>query len=316
MITNAKILVTETHTGTKIAVVSDSSGAYNAPFLLPGDYDISAQAAGFKEFVRRAVHVGAGDHPVVDIQMQIGQASQAIEVTANSEQLNTENATTGQTVTTKEVAELPLNGRTPITLAALSLGVMATGQPGLIHPFDAGGAVGWSVGGAHAQASELLMNGAPNGTWDGRQAYSPPQDAVLEVEVRVFDSDAAFGHTGGGTLNQILKSGTNGFHGSAYEFVQPFNLDANDFFLNRNGKPRQSTHLNQYGLTAGGPILIPKVVDSRNRVFWFFAWDNMKDSSPISATLTVPTPGSDRATFPRCWQPTARNRNSTTPTVR
>ena len=87
--------------------------------------------------------------------------------------------------------------------------MIAIGQPSLIHPFDSGGAAAWSVGGSYAQTSELLVDGSPNATWDGRLAYSPPQDAVQEVRVKAFDSDAAFGHTGGGTLNQVMKTGTN-----------------------------------------------------------------------------------------------------------
>ena len=137
-----------------------------------------------------------------------------MEVTADAPLLNTENASAGQAITTKEVEELPLNGGTPMALATLSLGVIGTGQPGLIHPFDSGAAAGWSVGGGYAQTSELLVDGSPNATWDGRLAYSLPKDAVQEVRVKAFDTDAAYGHTGGGTLNQVIKTGTNALHGS------------------------------------------------------------------------------------------------------
>jgi hypothetical protein len=92
----------------------------------------------------------------------------------------------------------------------------------------------------YQQTSELLLNGAPDATWDGRLAYSPPQDAVQEVRVKVSDTDAAFGHTAGGTFNQITKSGTNNLHGSAWEFNQPNTLTANDFFLNKAGSPGPS----------------------------------------------------------------------------
>src|ERR1035438_8509672 len=117
MIVNAKVTVTEAHTGTKVPTVSDSGGHYTIPFLLPGDYDIAAQMEGFKGFIRKAVHLDAGD------------TTQSVEVTADAAQLNTENASTGQAITTKEVEELPLNGRTPLMLASLSLGVTGIGQP-------------------------------------------------------------------------------------------------------------------------------------------------------------------------------------------
>jgi Carboxypeptidase regulatory-like domain len=136
-IPGAKLTVTETHTGTRIPTVSDSAGKYVVPFLLPGDYDIAVQSQGFKAFTRKGVHVGADDHPVIDVKLDVGDVATSVEVIADASLLNTENGSLGQAVTTKEVEELPINGRTPIVAAALSLGVIGYAQPGLIHPFDA-----------------------------------------------------------------------------------------------------------------------------------------------------------------------------------
>ena len=292
-----KVVVTETHTGTKVQTQSDSAGQYTAPFLQPGDYEISAQIQGFKEFVRKGVTVGSGDHPVIDIRLEVGDVSQAVEVSADAPLINTENATAGQAITTKEVDELPLNGGTPMAFAALTLGVIGTGQPGLIHPFDSGGAAGWSVGGGYAQTSELLVDGSPNATWDGRLAYSVPKDAVQEVRVKAFDADAAYGHTGGGTLNQVMKTGTNTLRGTLYEQNQPNTLTANDFFNNAKNVARPVSHYNQYGVTAGGPIFLPKVFDGRNRLFWFFAFEGLKDGQPNPTFTTVPTDAERQGNF-------------------
>ena len=289
VIPGAMVAATEVNTGTKVQTASDAAGQYNLPFLAPGDYDIAVQSSGFKEFVRRSVHVGAGDHPVVDIALEVGSATQTIEVTADAPLVNSENASIGQAITTKEVADLPLNGRTPLTLASLSMGVLATGQPSLIHPFDSGGAAGWSIAGTASQTNEIQVNGSPDATWDGRLAYSPPNDAVEEVRVKAFDSDASFGHTGGGTINQVLKSGTNLLHGTAWEFNQPNSLIANNFFNNKAGLGNPVTHYNQYGVTAGGPLMIPKLLDGRNKLFWFFAWEGLKDSQPNTTFLSVAT---------------------------
>jgi hypothetical protein len=285
----AKVTVTEIRTGTKNETVADSAGQYTAPFLLPGDYNISVQAPNFKKYTRQNMHLGSGDHIVIDIPLEVGDASQSVSVTADVPLLTSENASVGQAITTKEVEELPLNGRTPMVLASLSVGVIATGQPGLIHPFDAGGAAGWSIGGGYAQTSEILVDGSPNATWDGRLAYSVPQDAVQEVRIKAFDTDAAYGHTGGGTINQVMKGGTNTLHGSVYEFTQPNTLIANNFFNNAKGVARPVTHFNQYGATIGGPILIPKLWDGRNKLFWFFAYERLKDSQPNANFTTVPT---------------------------
>ncbi len=285
----AKIVATETSTGTKVQTVSDSSGQYTLPFLAPGDYDISVTSPGFKEYVRKAIHVGSGDHPQIDFKLEVGNATQTVEVTADVSLVNSENASVGQSITTKEVEDLPLNGRTPLVLASLSIGVLATGQPSLIHPFDSAGAAGWSFAGGAAQTNEIQVDGSPDATWDGRLAYSPPTDAVMEVHVKAFDSDASFGHTGGGTVNQVLKSGTNAVHGSAWEFNQPNTLIANNYFNNKNNLGNPVTHYNQYGVTAGGPIWIPKMYDGRNKLFWFFAWEGLRDSQPNTTLLSVAT---------------------------
>ncbi len=290
MIAGARITVTETSTGSRTETVSDNSGHYNVPFLLPGDYDVSVKFAGFKEFIRKSIHLGAGEQPVIDIRLDLGEASQSVEVTADVPLINNENASIGQTITTREVEDLPTNGGTPMMLATFAMGVISTSQPSQVLPFASGGGASWSISGSPNQTNELLVDGVPNATWDGRLAYSPPQDAVQEVRVKAFDSDASYGHTGGGTANQVLKNGGNVLHGTLSWKNQPNNLVANNFFNNKAGLGVQVTHFNQYGVTAGGPFYIPKVVDSRNKVFWFFAFEGVKASSPNTTFLTVPTP--------------------------
>ncbi len=285
-----KITVTETRTSTKSQAVSDGSGKYNVLFLLPGDYDVAAQAQGFKDYIRKALHIGAGDHPVIDIQLNVGDAAQTIEVTADVPLVNSENASVGQAITTKEVEDFPLNGRSPLMLAQLAIGVIMSpfnSTSTVQQPYDRSNP--FSIGGTPTQTSEMLLDGSPNATWDNRSAYTPPVDAVQEVRVKVFDTDSAFGHTSGGTINMVLKTGTNSIHGTAYEFNQPTQLTANNFFNNRNGLGNPTTHFNQYGLTAGGPVFIPKVFNGKNKLFWFISWENDVNSQPNTAFLSVPT---------------------------
>jgi hypothetical protein len=304
-IATATITATETRTGTKSKTVSDSAGQYTIPFLAPGTYEITVEERGFKRYVRQNVQLGSGDHPVIDIRMEVGEVTQSIDVTESVSLVNNENASVGQTITTKQVEDFPLNGRTPMMLAQLSIGVIATAQPTLVHPFDNAGSAAWSIGGTPAQTSELLMDGSPDATWDNRLAYSPPQDAVQSVTVKAFDNDAAYGHTGSGTANQVLKTGTNSFHGSMWEFTQASALDAVNFFTNRSGTVVPVTHFNQYGLTAGGPVVIPRVFNGRNKLFWFFAWENLADAQPNNSTLsnstsnftTVPTDAERQGNF-------------------
>ena len=124
-IAGAKVTITETNTQTKVETVSDSSGNYAVGLLLPGDYEITVRMDGFKEYVRRGVHLGAGDHPIIDTVLTVGDTKTTLEVTADASLLITENASVGQVITTKEVENLPINGRTPMMMAAESATVPA-----------------------------------------------------------------------------------------------------------------------------------------------------------------------------------------------
>ena len=285
----ASVTATETRTGVKTPTKSDSTGNFNLPFLPPGDYTLSVEAAGFKTYERKGITLATGDHPVLDVKLQLGQSSEAVTVTEDAPVIETANSSTGQTITTKQVEDIPLNGRNPMMIAQLAIGVIATANPSLVHPFDNAAASAWSIGGAPSQTAEILMDGAPNNTWDNRMAYAPPQDAVQEVKVKAFDADASYGHTQSGTINKVMKTGTNNLHGSAYWFTQPSALAANDYFSKREGITPQATKLNEYGFTAGGPVIVPKVMNGRNKLFWFLGMEKFDDSQPNSKFLTVPT---------------------------
>jgi hypothetical protein len=286
----ATIIVTETRTSTRSQTASDSTGKYEVLFLLPGDYDVAVSSKGFKDYLRKALHIGAGDHPVIDIPLSLGEAAQTVEVTADVPLVNSENASVGQAITTKEVEDFPVNGRSPMMLAQLAIGVIMSpyGSTSTVQqPYDRSNP--FSIGGTPTQSSAILLDGAPNATWDNRSAYTPPVDAVQEVRVKAFDTDTSFGRTNGGTINMVLKSGTNSIHGTLYEFNQPTYLTANNFFNNRNGLGNPATHYNQYGLTSGGPVIIPKVLNGKNKLFWFFSWENDVNSQPNTAFMSVPT---------------------------
>lgn len=286
----ARIVATEVRTGVKTSTTSEDTGAYTIPFLAPGEYQITAEADGFRRFVQRGLTLSAGERPVIDIHLEVGGTSESVTVSTETPLVVASNAAVGQVVTTREVEALPVNGRAPITLMSLAMGVIATTEPGPIRPFDLPGG-GYTVGGISG-SNEIQLNGAPNtsASTGVASAYSPPQDAVQEVATSVFQSDASYGHAGGGTANLITKSGTNSFHGSAYEFNQVSYLDANSFFANKSGSPRPRYNYNQYGVTAGGPVIFPKLFNGKNRVFWFFAFEGLRDSDPASSPLETSTP--------------------------
>jgi hypothetical protein len=295
VVPGASIEIKEAQTGTVNRTSSDKAGLYVVPFLPPGSYTITAKKSGFETLTRNGIDLEAQAHPIINLTLTVGSTSQTVTVTAEEPLVDQANASLGQVITAESVADLPLNGRTPVVLTALSVGVITTSAPGITHPFDNNAANSWSIGGTPNQVSEVLLDGSPDLTLLGAQAYSPTQDSVQEVSVRPFDTDASFGHTIGGVINQITKSGTNAFHGTMYEFNQIPNLDSNLFF---NSAPRQTSgvakptptfHYNQYGLTAGGPVLVPRLFNGKDKLFFFFAWEGLKDNTAATQITTVPT---------------------------
>jgi len=291
VIPNAKVTVTETNTGTVNQTVSDADGQWVVPFLLPGTYKVEAQAPGFQSIVRNSITLQSQEHPIIDLSMSIGRGSETVTVTTEIPLVDEANASVGQVISTESVADLPLNGRTPTTLTELSEGVITTAAPQIVHPFDNNAGNSWSIGGTPNQVSEVLLDGSPDLTLLGALAYAPTEDTVQEISVRPFDTDASFGHTIGGVINQITKSGTNRYHGTAYEFYQTAGLDSNLYF-NKRASPAQvrpNAHYDQYGGTFGGPVSLPKLYSGHDKLFFFFAYEGLRDSTPATTTLTVPT---------------------------
>jgi hypothetical protein len=293
VVPHAALTARETSTGTVNRTTSDAAGQYVIPFLPPGTYTVTAEAKGFETLVQTGIVLESQGHPIINLAMQVGSLSQTVTVTAAPPLLDMANASVGSVIQTQSVADLPINGRTPTTLAELAPGVISTGSASqLIHPFDNNAGNQWSIGGTPNQVSEVLLDGSPDLTLLGAVAFEPTQDSVAEVSIRPFDTDASFGHTIGGVINQVTKSGTNSLHGTLYWFNQIPNLDGNLWFNSRqNPVPSLPvTHYNQYGLTVGGPVFIPKIYNGRDKAFFFFAWENLKDSQPSEQTVTVPTP--------------------------
>ena len=289
VVPGAIVTVKETATGTTNTTKSDAAGQYVVPFLLPGSYSVTIAMPGFQQVTRGGITLQSQEHPIIDLALSVGEESQVVTVTSDAPLVDQANASVGQVISTESVENLPLNGRTPTTLAELSVGVITTAAPQIVHPFDNAAGNSWSMGGTPNQVSEVLLDGSPDLTLLGALAYAPTQDSVREVSVRPFDTDASFGHTIGGVINQITKSGTNSYHGTAYEFYQTAGLDANLYFNKRNGNPRPNAHYHQYGGTFGGPVSLPKLFNGKDKMFFFLALEGLKDSTPNNQLLTVPT---------------------------
>lgn len=296
---STKIEATERSTGARYDTTSGPDGQYTLPFLPPGTYSLAAEAGGFKKFVQEGITVGTNTRVTVNVTLQLGSQVESVTVSADATMVQTATASVGQVIGVNQISSLPMNGRTPLTLAQLAYGITPSSDPRFTRPFDNSGPSGFSMGGGQATSNELLLDGSPDMTRNRRVAYNPPVDAVQEIKVEAFQPDAAYGNTGGGTVNVVMKGGTNDFHGSLYEFHQNQRLKATPFFTNSAGQKKPVTRFNQYGLTVGGPIIVPKIFNGRNKLFFFFGYEGIRQSEPEPTFSTVATEAERSGDFSR-----------------
>lgn len=293
----ASIVVINTGTGTKVQTKSDATGQYTTPFLLPGSYAVRVTMPGFRTYEHKNLTLQTGAKVQEDVQMQVGEASQNVVVTTETPLIETTTATAGQVLSAHEIENLPANGRSPLGLAKTEYGVIPKQKHSVTEsrPFDNSASSDFSIGGGNAQSNEYLLNGVPNMQDSSRlPGYSPMQDSVQEIRVDVFESDASYGDTSGGTVNLTTKAGTNRFHGALNEFNQfsainaPTRWFANDF---------PATRQNQFGAYLGGPVILPKIFDGHNKLFFLYAFEGFKGSTPNPITTTVPTAAERKGDF-------------------
>ncbi|MGH9723213.1 MAG: TonB-dependent receptor domain-containing protein, partial [Bryobacteraceae bacterium] len=186
------------------------------------------------------------------------------------------------------IANLPTQGRNPFQIAWAAPGVVKTGGWRYLRSFDIGGTSGFSVNGGRNQENEVLTDGISNVQSSRTVIHVPTMDTVQEFKVLTNTYDAQYGRTGGGIITIVTKSGANQLHGAAYEYFQNDKLNANQFELNAGGIRKSPNHINQFGFHVSGPVLIPKVFDGRNRLFWTLAYEGLRQRSADPGLATVP----------------------------
>jgi hypothetical protein len=292
------IIAVKSDTNSKYQTVTNNEGLYTIPLLLPGSYELTAEAAGFKRYDQKGIEIGSDTRVGQDIALTVGNANESVTVTADTPQLESVSASAGQVITTHEVESLPVNGRAPMDLAILGYGVVNTGVRDQNRPFENSGFSAFAMGGAATGANGALLDGVPNigtiGTTSTRVSFSPSIDSVQDVKVEAFNVDASYGGFGGGTVEITTKSGTNQLHGSASEFNQVSALAGTPFFINANPNAsgvvqKPPYRQNLWGGTIGGPVVIPKVFNGRDKLFFFFAYEGFKDAYATPTNFTVPT---------------------------
>ncbi|MGH9664745.1 MAG: carboxypeptidase regulatory-like domain-containing protein, partial [Bryobacteraceae bacterium] len=231
-VAGAQLQLMNAETGVAYPAVSNQLGQYRFLFVNPGTYRLTVTIAGFRTFVREGIVLSTSEAATIDVSLQVGTQTETVTVAARAPLLDAEKADRGMVVDQKQLNELPVLSRVPILLATLTPGVVWQAQSYNIQPFSNSGLSGWSINGSISPSAEFLLDGAPNDMIYQAShsiAYIPPVDAVAEFKVITGAYDAQYGRNGGGVVSILLKSGTNAFHGSAYEFLKRSFLDANSF---------------------------------------------------------------------------------------
>jgi len=290
VIAGAKVTVRNEGTSLSQTNTTSSAGEYVFTPLKIGTYTIEVESPGFKKERRTGLVVNIQQQAVADFSLSVGDVTSEIEVTAAVPLLQTESGSVGQVIEGKTINDLPLNGRNYTFLARLVPGA-TVGQPegrGL-------NANGWfTANGTRPAQNNYMLDGIDNNTNNvdflSGAAYvlKPPIDAIGEFKLQTNSFSAEFGRAGGAVLNASIKSGSNSFHGSVWEFLRNDKLDATDFFLNAAGQPKGSFKQNQFGATTGGRII-------KDKTFFFADYEGtrIRQGIPITGS-TVPT-ASERA---------------------
>ncbi len=300
-VAGATVKLTSEATGESRKVETQDDGAFLFSLLLPGEYRIEASKSGFKTLLRTGLKVNVAETATANLRLQVGEVTEKVVIHAEEEILQTRDASLGRTVERHTVESLPLVSRNYTQIIGLSAGTAAglnnAGSLGRGDGGLSGGTTGFSVHGAATNDNNYQMNGIGVNDRMGSGTLSsgtpiPNPDAIMEFKVQTGQNDASYGRNAGATVNVVTKSGTNEFHGTVFEFLRNDALNANLFFLNKNGQPRAVLKQNQFGFTLGGPII-------KDRLHFFTSYQGTRQrngvASGCAATITLPALTDDRS---------------------
>lgn len=282
-VAGAKVTLTNPATNFSVTTTTNGTGLYNAKELPVGVYKITVEAPGFRTYSNAGVTLDAGVIARVDVKMQVGQAREIVEVTGEESAVNTEDSKLSTTVSSTQISNLPLNGRNVYDLMQLAPG--AVNVAGV--DFEAGHNT--VVNGVREDFNGYMINGVSNKDLSGGVNNVPIQDTVQEFQQLQLNMSAQYGSSAGSINNLVTKSGTNAFHGSAWEYFRNSGLDANQYFLDQQGVKKPALHFNQFGGTIGGRII-------KDKLFFFGSYQGDRFTTiGTPQTLTVESPQWEQA---------------------
>ncbi len=267
IIPNAQVTVRNTATNVSQELTTNKDGFYQALQLPIGLYRVTVVAPGFDQTtIDSKTALQINETLRIDVKLDVGKVSNAVTVESNTSQVETENSTISATVTGQAIYELPLNGRNTLDLLKTQPGISATNP-------DSGAAGNYSIGGMRTDSVTYLLDGGLNNDLLSNGVVANPNpDAVAEFKVLENNYSAEFGRSAGGIVSVVSKSGTNQFHGTAFDYVRNNYFNANSFFNNQQGLSVPILKRNQFGGTVGGPII-------KNKLFFFFSYEGQRQTS-------------------------------------
>jgi hypothetical protein len=286
IVPGATVTLVNTGTGLTRAVTTDASGEYTAPMIPTGTYSVSAEMTGFKKQTLANVHVGVDQKMRIDLRLDVGEMTEVVEIQAETPLVQTSSSDLSATIEGKQIETLPLNGRNFVALTRTIPGVVR-GNPG--SNIDGAGSLAWrasasfSANGQRPRDNNYLLDGVDNNeTWLQTVVIFPSVDALDEFKLQTSTYSAEFGKSMGGVVNLQIKSGTNQYRGSVFEFMRNDALDANNWFNNRAGRKKPDFSQHQFGGTLGGPIV-------KDKTFFFVDYQGMRINQGAAFLSTVPS---------------------------
>ncbi len=303
VVPQASVLAVHTEMNTRTPAKTNDAGNYEMPYLIPGIYRVVVEATGFKKLTREPIEVRTGDSITLDLTLEVGSVSESVVVTAEAPLLEASTASLSNTFDRRMLEDLPIIGANTMSLARMTPGVTTGQAPG--HNYLASATDVMSninVAGNTTAANEFSLDGIPNMS-RARASFSPPQDMVQEFRVESVSYDAALGHAGGGSINLSLKAGTNKLHGTGNYDYAPNSWQATNFFTNKQlydlstGPVTEEKRarlvpprtMHRYSGTLGGPVVLPKLYNGRDKTFWMYGYQGFNRRSPNYDVGTVPS---------------------------
>jgi hypothetical protein len=283
----ARITAKQVETGLTRVVVADHQGDYVVVELPIGHYQLEVQAQGFQTYLQQGISLDVNETATVSVHLKVGSETQQVKVTADADLVQSTVSSLGQTVMEREILDLPLDGRNFSQLGLLQPGVVPL-TPGLL---EAGGPArqgqAYAVDGQRPESNNFLIDGADNvNAVDAGFVLKPPIDAIAEFRILTHNANAEFGRSTGSTTNIITRSGTNQFHGAAWEFLRNDAMDASDYF----SQSVQPLKQNQFGGTFGGPII-------KDKTFFFAYYEGFRNRQGETVGATVPSVAERQGNF-------------------